>query len=1370
LFLLFVALIGLSSKARACVGSEIYVKTDPSISVEQLAVAVGPVGKIESRVRGTLCYLIQLNGKVDDEIARQKLERIPGIRALEPRDEPVDTDSVRSLERKVTHLRAESRELVAGGGKRERSGDGDGGADYLGAYLHLIQSRAYPNDTFDWSSLKRARSHALKMPTAKLKPTRAGVRPEAASQLWEFSGPTNLKAAPVIDFGLGTNCGRINAVAFDPLNPNVIFAGAAAGGLWKSMDAGVNWTWLSASWPELSVNCIAIDPKNPFVMYVGLGDYHGRIVNSYGLMKTTDGGQTWTEVLTQFAGNVGVPSILIDPTNSQTIIAGTGDQSVFHQTSSVAAGSIWVSNDAGSTWVQKYTGSAGDVPLFPTIVAATPSANNVTMYAVVAGYFTDSSGLGRLLTSTDHGTTWTFLSSPVHDAGLTTESFCLAASPSVGGALYVLDSAGERLFRGTDGATNWTSLSSTLPLGPTMGKISNYNFSQAWYDFYLSCGTRTVGKKSSDVLYLGEIDVQESLDLGVSWQTIGGPSWLDPSQGGITHNDQHAFVVCPSNQNLSLFSNDGGIYRLVYDPASGKNTVTALNKNLSAIMFYRLACHPTNPGIVMGGTQDNGTPLAPGDLLNWINPGDGDGGGCAINQTDPKISYLSSEYLDIWRTGNSWQSNSGISPAIPDGEPLPFVCAMCLDPNNQYMMYTGTNELWKYDDKANKWYGDIGSTDLTNGKGVINAIAIAPSDSQTILTGSTDSALNYSDDGGQDWYFLGWSENLSINSLSINPTKPTDFLFGVGGTGHSHLYRGTASKSFFAYSDVSGSGKSALPDASLNAIARDIDDPQNTWYVATDVGIFQTTNAGRAWTNIGEPYGLPPVMVHDLVAVPGTRYLNAGTYGRGLWRLYLPAGGADLSSFTVTPTTIVGGASAEGTVTLTQPAPSGGTEILLGGDTTVGHPLLVTVPKGATSATFKITTNSTNSTFYANVDAKQVSIVDEVGLTILPIGVQSLAVVSPVMGGNVSSAAVYLDAKAPSGGLIVSLSSSSNSVTVPKTVKIAAGSSVGYFNVTTTPVASDVTATIAATGGSLSSTAQVKVEAAGLIGLTISPQLVIGGTNTPVTGTLTFNGPSTSAGIAVTLSSRIPAAATVPAKVICKPTAGNLTTTFAVTHNAVLTAQSVPIDAVDPSRNFSSATIGVLPFIITDVSASPSSITGGQVVVGSVSVSVAPGSRSGAISISLSTKSTNISIPASVTIPVGKTSATFSIGTKPVAFDSNVNFSATYAGIQQSGAITVLAPVLTGLTVSPTTIIGGPRSNCTGTVTINGVAPTGGVTVALAATGNGAASTPANVTIAAGKSSATFTISTSKVVKSTTIGITATLGGTTKMANLTVKA
>ena len=279
--------------------------------------------------------------------------------------------------------------------------------------------------------------------------------------------------------------------------------------------------------------------------------------------------------------------------------------------------------------------------------------------------------------------------------------------------------------------------------------------------------------------------------------------------------------------------------------------------------------------------------------------------------------------------------------------------------------------------------------------------------------------------------------------------------------------------------------------------------------------------------------------------------------------------------------------------------------------------------------------------------------------------------------------------------------------------------------------------------------------------LSLAPAGVIGGAQSS-TGTVTLSGPAPAGDAQVMLSSNNAAASVPPAVTV---PAGSTSATFTIATSAVATSTPVTISASYGGGNVS-ASLTVQSVVPSGLTLSPSSVTGAiSSPTGTVTLN-GPAPSGGAL-VSLSSNNPAASVPANgMTIPAGATSATFAISTSAVATSTPVTISASYGGGSVSATLTVLAPVPSTLVISSTSVTGG-TSSPTGMVTLNGPAPAGGAQVLLS-TNNAAASVPSSITVAAGATTGTFAIGTSAVATSTAVTISASFGGGTRTAILTV--
>ena len=470
-----------------------------------------------------------------------------------------------------------------------------------------------------------------------------------------------------------------------------------------------------------------------------------------------------------------------------------------------------------------------------------------------------------------------------------------------------------------------------------------------------------------------------------------------------------------------------------------------------------------------------------------------------------------------------------------------------------------------------------------------------------------------------------------------------------------------------------------------------------------------------------------------------------------------------LISVAANPASVTGGSSSQGIVTLSGAAPSGGYSVSLSGNASaVSMPSSVTVPAGSASASFAIATSTVTDATAATISAAYGSVTKTATLTVNPPAVSLSALsLSPasVTGGTSSTGTVTLSAAAPSGGKVVNLSDNSSATSEPVSVTVPAGSTSASFTITTATVTSTTTATISAVFSGVTRTATLTVTAPVLSLLTLNPTSVTGGTASQ--GTVTLSGAAPSGGIAVTLSDNAsatsePVSVTIPA--------GSSSASFAISTGSVGSSTVSTISAAYGGVTKTAAlTVNPPAVSLSTLTLSPSSVTGGTSAQGTVTLSSA--APSGGLVVSLSDNSSLTGLPASVTVPAGSASASFSITTSTVGTSSSATISAVYGGVTRTASLTVNPPALSALTLNPASVTGGTSAQ--GTVTLSGAAPSGGLVVALS-DNTSVTSLPASVTVPAGSTSASFTVSTSAVASSSSATISAVCGGVTKTAALTV--
>jgi hypothetical protein len=346
-----------------------------------------------------------------------------------------------------------------------------------------------------------------------------------------------------------------------------------------------------------------------------------------------------------------------------------------------------------------------------------------------------------------------------------------------------------------------------------------------------------------------------------------------------------------------------------------------------------------------------------------------------------------------------------------------------------------------------------------------------------------------------------------------------------------------------------------------------------------------------------------------------------------------------------------------------------------------------------------------------------------------------------VLGGTSVTGVLTLTGLAPTDGAVVTLASSTTTVTVPASVTIPAGSNSLSFPITTTSVAASSVITATYTGTSQTATLVTTVVTVSAL-QSIFLSSVVSMSGVPVQGTVTLTAPAPPGGLSVALASSSPSA-TVPASLLVP--FGNTVQTFQVDIGAPATPTSATITASYSGVARSAAlTIGQLAFSI-----GLASIAGGLPDTGVVSLPTrAP---DGGASIALTSNSPNAIVPASVTIPAGSTSQSFTIATVDSPPTTTATISAAYGGVSQTATVTVVAyPNLVAVSCTPTTAVAGTTVQCTGTLA--SPSPAGGWQLALASS-DASVSPPATVTVAPAALTFQFSLATGSVSSVTAVTV-----------------
>src|SRR5215831_9303331 len=488
--------------------------------------------------------------------------------------------------------------------------------------------------------------------TQPLPPLQAPLLPtiQLSTVAWTAIGPAPLNSATTT----GNVSGRITGVAAHPTDANTIYVAPAGGGVWKTTNGGTNWTALTDMQSTLSMGAVAIARSNSMMIYAGTGEANnGQDCNfGRGILVSTNGGTSFT----LNAGPLGVfntnrmtcSRIAVDPTNANiayAAMANAGVNSVFRN----GITGVYKTTDGGSNWTNVTMANGKDSILPWSDVVVDPNTPSTVYAAVGPPFGADNNGVYK---STDSGATWTLLNALHAPVGKSFGRISIAISKAqTANVLYIAAAeppppeptptprgtptptptatptptptstpagALARFVRSDNGGSTFTDLTAGTP---------NFLGGQGDYDI-----TLIVDPTNSAIVYAAGASGANSMLRS----TNSGANWTDISHTDVVvqpHADHHGLDFDANGKLLD--GDDGGIYRLD-NPT--ELTWTNLNGNQNTIQFQGIGLDPTNPNIVIGGSQDNGTELYTGTLV-WTEVEGGDGGRVQFSLTNGSVVY-----------------------------------------------------------------------------------------------------------------------------------------------------------------------------------------------------------------------------------------------------------------------------------------------------------------------------------------------------------------------------------------------------------------------------------------------------------------------------------------------------------------------------------------------------------------------------------------------------------------------------------------------------------------------------------------------------------------------------------------------------------
>jgi photosystem II stability/assembly factor-like uncharacterized protein len=711
---------------------------------------------------------------------------------------------------------------------------------------------------------------------APLNPSPAKIDTAVFGRLeWRSIGPANMG-------------GRTTDVEGVPGNPNVVYVATASGGLWKTINGGMNWTPIFERQNTISIGDIALEPNNPEVIYVGTGEANTRNSMSFGdgVYKSTDGGKTWQHL--GLKDSERISRIVINPMNTNMVYVGA----LGHAFAPNEERGVFMSSDGGKIWqktlyIDNKHGVA-DLDIDPS----NPNILYAAMWHFERKPWTHESGSenGGVFKSIDGGRTWKKLTNGLPKL---LGRIGVKVAPSSSNIVYVMaESKDGALYRSDDRGESFKMVSKEA------SKIVSRGF------YYTDLRVDPIDENRvyaiASTLYL-------SIDGGKTFRRISNR----------THGDYHALWIDPKNPDRIWQGQDGGI-AVSYDRGENWEVIN----NIPLGQFYQLFADNRQPFYhLAGGLQDNGTWTGPsrtreGGILNqhWRTVSGGDGYFAIINLDNPDLYLSESQGGGVVSTDMrlAEQQSAILQPRRNDGGPVKDLkhrfnwnTPLVLSAFDNNTVYSGSQYVLKTKDFGRTW--DVISPDLTTNDPekqkdaggpvwtenttaeyhcTIISISESPLNANMIWVGTDDGNLQMTADGGTTWANL--TKNTGAPAFSpvshIEASRTSVDVAYASFDRHMfddfrpHVFKtGDAGKT---WKNISGN----LPEKAYVHVVRE--DPKNTnlIYAGTELGVFASYTGGGNWVALNLK-NLPVVAVHEILVHPRENDLILGTHGRSIYIL-----------------------------------------------------------------------------------------------------------------------------------------------------------------------------------------------------------------------------------------------------------------------------------------------------------------------------------------------------------------------------------------------------------------------------------------------------------------------------------------------------